>query len=339
MEVLASNEQNAVEEIEALTYDEASTEPRPLFRPAAAPIRFLEIGRRSVFSADRLDGEEVAEAGSPADITADEILEQFQAWESAEGAARIAQEEPPGQPQEPQRDQEGALAEREALEMRLAAERREAEERARGEGFAMGLERGREEAGNQVKQERDRLRDQASSLLESAAISRDVYFHRLEQETVQLALAIAVRILRREAQSDPLLLTGAVRVALGQLAASTEVRLHVPAQDESMWREAFASMPGLAHRPRVIGEPEMELGECRMETELGSADLGLWPQLKAIERSLFERSEDFSKPIPHDQGEAGPDVIATNHSGGQIYAGNAWASSQVAEEEDGILSE
>ena len=37
---------------------------------------------------------------------------------------------------------------------------------------------------------------------------------------VKLALAIAARILRREAQTDPLLLTGAVRVALGQLAAT-----------------------------------------------------------------------------------------------------------------------
>ncbi len=36
---------------------------------------------------------------------------------------------------------------------------------------------------------------------------------------MKLALAVAARILRREAQMDPLLLTGAVRVALGQLAA------------------------------------------------------------------------------------------------------------------------
>ena len=91
---------------------------------------------------------------------------------------------------------------------------------------------------------------------------------------------------------DPLLLTGAVRVALGQLAASTSVRLLVPAQDQPMWEEAMARMPGLPHRPQVIGDARMELGDCRMETELGSADLGLWPQLKAIERGFFERPGD-----------------------------------------------
>jgi len=36
----------------------------------------------------------------------------------------------------------------------------------------------------------------------------------VEHEVVKLALAVAARILRREAQMDPLLLTGAVRVAL-----------------------------------------------------------------------------------------------------------------------------
>ena len=58
---------------------------------------------------------------------------------------------------------------------------------------------------------------------------RDRYLHAVEHEVVELALAVAARILRREAQMDPLLLTGAVRVALGQLSGSTEVRLRVPA--------------------------------------------------------------------------------------------------------------
>ena len=31
-----------------------------------------------------------------------------------------------------------------------------------------------------------------------------------------------------------------------------------------------------------------------METELGSADLGLWPQLKTIEKGFFDRPADLS---------------------------------------------
>lgn len=172
---------------------------------------------------------------------------------------------------------------------RMVAEGRLAEERGRSKGVEMGLIAGREEALRQLESERNRLHAQAAALAASFAEERDRYLHRWEQETVCLALAIAARILRREAQMDPLLLTGAVRVALGQLSQSTTVRLRVPAQDEPLWEEALARMPGLVLRPVVIGELGMELGECRMETELGSADLGLWPQLKEIERGFFDR--------------------------------------------------
>jgi flagellar assembly protein FliH len=176
---------------------------------------------------------------------------------------------------------------------RLAEASRYAEERGRSGGLEAGILRGREEVLKQLglerDQERDRLHAQAAALLQSFAEERDQAVHRLEQEAVRLALAIAARILRREAQMDPLLLTGAVRVALGQLAQSTVVRLRVPTQDQAMWEEALARMPGLPLRPVVIGDAGMRLGECRMETELGSADLGLWAQLKEIERGFFDR--------------------------------------------------
>ena len=68
---------------------------------------------------------------------------------------------------------------------------------------------------------------------------------------MKLALAVAARILRREAQMDPLLLTGAVRVALGQLAGSSEVRLRVPAAEPDLWNETIALVPNLAMKPAV----------------------------------------------------------------------------------------
>jgi flagellar biosynthesis/type III secretory pathway protein FliH len=171
----------------------------------------------------------------------------------------------------------------------LAEESSRAEERGYGKGMEAGLSFTREETQKERKAERELLTAKVAALTESFAEAREGYLHWLELESVKLALAIAARILRREAQMDSLLLTGAVRVALGQLAASTSVRLRVPAEDQAMWEEAMRLMPGLAMRPNVIGDPEMKLGECRMETELGSADLGLWAQLKEIERGFFDR--------------------------------------------------
>ncbi|HZP05946.1 MAG TPA: FliH/SctL family protein [Terracidiphilus sp.] len=154
---------------------------------------------------------------------------------------------------------------------------------------------------------REEQKRQMAALAESFALERDRYLQAVEHEVVRLALAVAARILRREAQMDPLLLTGAVRVALGQLSASTEVRLRVPQPDCDLWREAMALLPNLPLRPEVVGEDGLRLGDCLIETKLGTVDLGLRAQLAEIERGFFDRvlrSESVPKNPIQSQGHA-----------------------------------
>ncbi len=172
------------------------------------------------------------------------------------------------------------------LERRLAEEARKA--------FDAGRERGRQEGRQaereaQAAAERERVR-LAAELIAKFAGERDRYFHAVEHEVVRLALAVAARILRREAQMDPLLLTGAVRVALGQLAATTEVRLRVPPAELALWTEAMTLVPNLPITPAVVAGEGMRLGECVVETEPGSVDLGIRAQLAEIERGFFDRT-------------------------------------------------
>jgi flagellar assembly protein FliH len=163
--------------------------------------------------------------------------------------------------------------------------------------FEAGRDRGRQE-GRQAEHEKEaaasadaenRRARQASELVQICARERDRFFEDIEHEVVSLALAVAARILRREAQMDPLLLTGAVRVALGQLAEKTEVRLLVPAGELDLWAEAMAVIPNLAVRPAVLAGRDMRTGECVLETQLGSVDLGIRAQLGEIERGFFDR--------------------------------------------------
>lgn len=186
----------------------------------------------------------------------------------------------------------------------------EATTRAEARGEARGWERSaaqaRQEALSLFEADRARLYGQAAVLTCEFAAEREHYFHQVEHETVRLALAIAARVLRREAQMDPLLLTGAVRVALGQLSETTTVRLRVPAEDEVLWREALALMPALPLRPKIVADTRMGLGECRMETELGTTDLGLWAQLREIERGFFDRvgtGPVTARPAPNGKNE------------------------------------
>lgn len=171
---------------------------------------------------------------------------------------------------------------------RLADESRRSFEAGRQRGIQEGRAVEREaHAMEQTTRERVRL-DEAARVVERFESERRRYFEAVEQEVVKLALAVAARILRREAQMDPLLLTGAVRVGLGQISASTRVCLHVPRAELELWTETIAHLPNLAQKPKVIAGDGMGLGECVLETELGSVDLGLRAQLGEIERDFFD---------------------------------------------------
>ena len=163
------------------------------------------------------------------------------------------------------------------FDRRLAEETRRSFEAGREQGRSEGRQAEREaQAGAVVSAERERLR-KAAELVDRFDREREGYFAQVEREVVALALAIAARILRREAQMDPLLLTGAVRVALGQLSAS---------------KEAIAHAPTLAIRPSVVSGEGMRLGECVIKTDLGTVDLGIRRQLGEIESGFFDRVGD-----------------------------------------------
>jgi flagellar assembly protein FliH len=112
------------------------------------------------------------------------------------------------------------------------------------------------------------------------------YFAGVEAEVVKLALAIAARVLHREAKLDPLLLSGVVRVALEKVAEDSATVLRVPVRAVAMWREVFAgSTEGSA---QVVGDERLGDGECVLDTNVGRVELGVSAQLEEIERGFFD---------------------------------------------------
>lgn len=191
----------------------------------------------------------------------------------------------------------------ESVEERIAEETRKGFEAGRQRGLQDGVQTERE-AQREVRHREEKQRgEQLAALVQKFEEERERYLHSVEQEVVNLALAIAARILRREAQMDPLLLTGAVRVALGQLSESTEVRLRVPTTEVDLWEEAIEHIPNLTLKPRVVASDELLCGDCVIETELGSVDLGVRSQLGEIERGFFDRSHRSNSQTLHRNGE------------------------------------
>jgi flagellar assembly protein FliH len=109
------------------------------------------------------------------------------------------------------------------------------------------------------------------------------YFSEVEGEVVKLSLAIAERVLHREAKMDPMLLAGAARVALEQVADSSEAVLHVSASEAESWSQTFGS-----ENMVIEADDKLPRGEAVLKTRSGTVQLGLRAQLQEIERGFFE---------------------------------------------------
>jgi flagellar assembly protein FliH len=116
---------------------------------------------------------------------------------------------------------------------------------------------------------------------------RSEYFARVEVELVQLALAIAAKILHRESQVDPMLVASLVRLALEKLREGSSVTVRVGPGRAQRWKEYFAGPPNAA-RVAVVEDAELSEHDCILETELGVANFGLDKQLKEVEQGFFD---------------------------------------------------
>jgi flagellar assembly protein FliH len=157
---------------------------------------------------------------------------------------------------------------------------------------AEAFEQGRQSAQQQLRSELDtalaKQRNEIARGLHEFALERQNYYRRIEGEVVTLALAIARKILHREVQIDPHALAGIVRVTLEKLDTGTKVILRVHPKEATDWRHYFACQLEDAPTPDVHEDPTIPAGECRIETSLGSTEVGLESQLKEIETGLLD---------------------------------------------------
>jgi|SRR5271166_4586565 len=167
-----------------------------------------------------------------------------------------------------------------AMQQELAA----AVEAARAEGFSQGEAQARAAAAQAVEQEHAAV----LSALRDFESRRDDYFRRVEPEVVRLALAIARKVLHREAQMDPLLLAGVVRVALDQMQAGTRVVLRTSAESLDLWRKFCEQHCQGRQTVEVLTDDRLEGHRCVLQAEMGSSEISLDSQLQEIESGFFD---------------------------------------------------
>jgi flagellar assembly protein FliH len=186
-------------------------------------------------------------------------------------------------------------AEREArLELRIRELERE---RLEGERQSQQLlEQVREQAAHaqaaMLKEQQEQLdalwAARIAGIAESFTATRSQYFRNVETEVVRLALGVAARVLHREAQMDPLLLRGPVRVALEELQQQAACVLEVPAESAEAWKRWLASGEAGTAKVQVRALEPAAPDHCRLEIDASTADLSTSSQLAEIERGFFD---------------------------------------------------
>ena len=164
-----------------------------------------------------------------------------------------------------------------------------------GDDRAERINRERADATRQAEQ---RLRQEYESQLQAARapvanalaafeVQRAEYFARVEAEVVRLALAIAAKILHREAQVDPMLVAALVRMTIEKMREGSSVTIRVSPGRVAQWRAYFSGQASTA-KIEVAQDAELSDHDCLLETELGVTNFGLDTQLKEVEKGFFD---------------------------------------------------
>jgi len=155
---------------------------------------------------------------------------------------------------------------------------------AHATGVREGEAAGRARAAGEVQAAIERL---ARSIDEIAGLRARLRAE-AEADLVQLSLAIARRVLRREIAIDPEALHGLILGALQKLQGQeiAKVRVH-PAHAQAL--TACLRQNLNTQNIKIVTDPSREIGGVVFETQRGNLDASVESQLQEIERGLADR--------------------------------------------------
>lgn len=156
--------------------------------------------------------------------------------------------------------------------------------RLMAEARAEGVREGERQARTIFEEELTQQRRRMMEVLSGFEQERSEYYSKVEIELVHFALAIAARILHREALVDRMVVAGLVKVTLEKLQHATKAIVRVRPEEAGSWRNYFQGNDQV----EIVEDTALEPRDCKLETELGTADLGLDAQLKEIEQGFFD---------------------------------------------------
>ncbi len=147
-------------------------------------------------------------------------------------------------------------------------------------GYAQGERAGAEAA---ARRGDATLRRLAQTVEELAGLRAEL-IQKTERQVVELALAIAGRVLRREVTIDRELLIAMARVALERLGENTSATIRLNPDDYAFI--GAKAQAGDSSLVRVVADPLVSTGGCLVQSDFGLIDAGIDAQLGEMAAAL-----------------------------------------------------
>lgn len=166
-------------------------------------------------------------------------------------------------------------------------------------GYEMGLEKGYKEgyeAGyKEGKEEANKLIEEALCIKNEYIKTRSNLLKELEQEIIQLVIAIYEKVIYKKVEEDEELIVSLIANGIDNLEVSEKLTIIVSKEDYEMVnrsKDIILAKASLINDLEIRVNSNMEKGDCILETSKGSVDVSIKDQLKEVKELLISILSD-----------------------------------------------
>lgn len=168
------------------------------------------------------------------------------------------------------------------------------EEDSRQKGYEDGYKTGEQQGRDAGRDELQKIADEYARLIESLNRPFEQLDQQVEHEIMQLVVAVAQQLVRREIRLEPGEIIGVIREAMALLPANDRrIRINLHPDDAALIRDTLAS--GDSDRNwTLVEDPLITRGGCTICTDVSKLDVTLESRLASLAATMLggEREGD-----------------------------------------------
>ncbi|MCD6169371.1 MAG: hypothetical protein J7J76_02320 [Candidatus Latescibacteria bacterium] len=164
-------------------------------------------------------------------------------------------------------------------------------EAEKGQAYAKGFEEGKTLG---IKLSEEKVAEAVgnfSSIIQNIELQQKKLFRQAEKLVIQLALAVAEKIIDREVAVNKEIILNVVRKAIEHLVDKTNLLIKVNPEDLKLVREHrqdWLVLAGGSGNLIVDADPSLRRGDCVIETDSGQVNARIEKQLDVLKQTIVE---------------------------------------------------